>query len=80
MFAIRPELYAMTLLCLKMEPNEALFFKGFRRYFDYNGYGDKTSYAGETETKYDKLVSGKNVIEFDEKIVGIDAISFKQGQ
>ena len=55
----------MTLLCLKMEPNEALFFKGFRRYFDYDGYGDKTSYAGYTKVKYDKLFEGNKKFTYD---------------
>lgn len=46
MFAVRPELYATTLLCQKMEDNEALAFVGFKRYFDYSGYGNTTSYVG----------------------------------
>ena len=76
MFAIRPELYATTLLCEKMDNNEALFLKGFRRHFNNIGYGDKTSYGGEAIEKYNKLVF-KNEVLYDEQIVAIDAIKFK---
>ena len=76
MFAIRPELYATTLLCEKMANNESLFFKGFRRYFNNIGYGDKTSYGGEATEKYNKMVF-KNEVIYDEKIVAIDALKFK---
>ncbi len=46
MFAVRPELYATTLLCQKMEDNEALAFIGFRRYFNHSGYGNTTQFVG----------------------------------
>ena len=61
-----------------MNPNESLFFKGFRQHFNYKGYGDKTTYDGETTVKYDKIMF-KNEIEYDEKIVAIDAIKFRKG-
>ena len=49
----------MTLLCEKMDSNEALFFTGFRRYFNYSGYGDSTAYVGEAKVKYDRKILGK---------------------
>lgn len=79
MFAIRPELYATTLLCEKMEDNEALAFTGFRRYFDYAGYGDNTSFKGKTNSYY-KFYEDKGVKIFNENIVAVDAIKFKKGE
>ena len=76
MFALRPELYAVTILCEKMDVNESLFFKGFRRHFNNKGYGDKTLYDGESTEKYSKMVF-KNEVLYDEKIVAIDAVKFK---
>lgn len=52
MFAVRPELLATTLLCQKMEDNQALAFIGFKRYFDWTGYSDKTKFDKPVQIEY----------------------------
>ena len=75
MFAIRPQLYTATLLCEKMEYNESLAFRGFRYYFKYNGYSNKTRYDGKVEHP-SKPFQAKGFLFYDEKIVAIDALKF----
>jgi len=53
-----------------------LSFVGFRRYFDNEGYGDKTKYAGLANVKYG-CRKYDDVVLYDENIVAIDAIKFK---
>lgn len=47
MFATHPEMYISPLFCEKIEPNEAIIFYGFRKYFKSKGYKDKTTFEGK---------------------------------
>jgi poly(ADP-ribose) glycohydrolase len=76
MFALRPELYPVAVLCEMMDQNEAILMKGFRRYFECKGYANTTTYDGETNVKYSKFTDEKEII-YDEKILAIDAIKYK---
>lgn len=52
MFINRPEMYTSCLFCERMEPNEAITFIGFRKYFREKGYADKVHYAGVETHEY----------------------------
>lgn len=61
MFANHPELYISHLLCEAMEPNEAIFLAGFKKYNKNDGYSFSTKFAG-TETvpyEYDENMRAK---------------------
>ena len=50
---------SLTLLCEKMEAYEALAFSGFKRYFNYSGYADRTRFEGQCIEEY--YLEGKEV-------------------
>jgi hypothetical protein len=47
MFLCHPEMFVSMLLCEKMLDNEAIAFKGFKKYYTMKGYGDKLCYGEE---------------------------------
>ena len=53
MFALRPELLVTTLLCQRMENNEAIGLMGFKKHFANKGYAENTTYDGKEDIKYE---------------------------
>ena len=57
LFAIYPELFVSQLFFERMDPHEAIYMKGAKRYSNYTGYGGSLDYKA--------LDQSKRVVKFD---------------
>ncbi len=51
LFAIYPELFVAQLFLERMDPHEAIYMKGAKRYSDYTGYGGSLEFKALDQTK-----------------------------
>jgi len=59
LFAIYPELFVSQLFLERMDPHEAIYLKGARKYSDYSGYGGSLDYKKLDASKRSNILDSK---------------------